>query len=424
MEKLKINDRVRLLYLPNPHLKVATISLYFRRPLSREEVTLNSLIPDVLKCGTERLKTEKDIDKELQALYGANVAFNTIKVGEKQILAFKMLMCADKYLPEPVLEKGMSLLREIIYNPYIVDGGFSNEYTEREKEVLKEDILGKINNKGSYAIDRCIVNMCENEAFSISDDGYIEDLGEINGINLYNHYKTVVSSSPVDIVVVGDVDFNNLKEIIERDFVPESNELSIIPEDNIISEVESVRYISESLDVSQGKLVMGYRTGITARDKNYYDLFLYSAVLGTGVSSKLFRNVREKHSLCYSIGSNLEKFKGLMFISAGIEVSNYEFALKLIKEQVEDMKIGNISDEELDSTKKYLINNMRSIKDSPVALGDFYFSQSLQNGNDDIDSVIEKIKNVSKEGIIKVAKNIKLDTVYFLTNQEVSNENN
>lgn len=424
MDKLKINERVSLLCLPNPQLKVAIISIYIRRPLSRDEVTFNSLIPDVLKCGTKRLMTEMEIDKELQGLYGAKVAFNTMKAGEKQLMAFKMLMCADRYLPEPVLEKGLGILKELIFQPYIVDGGFCKEYIDREKEVLKEDILAKINNKGSFAVDQCVTNMCEGEVFAIADDGYIEDLDNINEKNLYEHYKKIITSSPIDIVVVGDLDFDKLKEIVNRDFVPESNALTVIPDDEIVKDVKEINYVAESMDVSQGKLVMGYRTGITSREANYYDLFMYASILGGGVSSKLFRNVREKHSLCYSVGANLEKFKGLMFITAGIEVENYKIALELINEQVDAMVKGDITDDEIDATKLYLMNNLRSVKDSPVALGDFYFSQSLQDSTDNVDDVIRKISAVTKKGIIEAAQNVKLDTVYFLTNEGRTNENN
>lgn len=413
-EKIMLSEGIYLMLVPKENYKSNVITVYIKRPLIREEATLNSLLPSVMRSATESYPTPMDLAKRLQSLYGSTIGVSVSKMGERHILAFRMSTVADCYLPEPIFGEILEVFREILFSPKVQEGGFLPEYMAIEKEILEEDIRSKINDKGRYALDRCIEIMCENEPYGISEDGYIEDLDQIDGKKLYEHYRKILANSPIDIVVAGNFEKQEVIEKIREIFSFPREQILEIPVEQR-NDVPSEKNVTEKMAVTQGKLIMGYRTPVDLLHEDYYAMVLYSAVLGGGPHSKLFLNVREKHSLCYSIYSSLEKFKGLMLVNAGIEISDYDRAQQLIREQMQDMKEGRISEEELSHAKKYMINSLLSLKDSVHALTDFYYNQSLRDKKITLDEMARKIEDVECEDIVRVAQDIVPDTVYFLT---------
>ncbi len=406
---------IKVLNLKSNQFKTNLISIYIKRPLNEGEVTMNSLIPSILKMGSAKFPTQAEISKAFQELYGSSFGVGVGKIGEKQILSFKLSLTNDKYLGENITEKAFELLMDIMLNPLVEDGGFNDRYVEIEKEVLKEAILSRINNKGTYAMERCIEEMCKNEPYSIHEDGKIDDLEKIDSVSLYNHYKKILEDSEIEIAFTGEFDIDSLEKEIVSMFSFRNKEITQLPRESIYCNVTEVKEIIDKMDVSQGKIVMGYRTNIDVKTDDFIPMFMYSVILGSGVHSKLFMNIREKHSLCYSINSYLEKMKSIMFIAAGIEVSNFERTLDLIKKEVEDMNNGVISDNELEFAKKFVKNNLRSLKDSIWSLSDYYYNLSNQGRNESVEEFLEKIESITVDDIKRISSNIQLDTIYFLT---------
>lgn len=406
---------IKVLNLKNNQFKTNLISIYIKRPLNEGEVTMNSLIPSVLKMGSAKLTTQAEISKAFQELYGSSFGVGVGKIGEKQILSFKLSLTNDKYLGENITTKAFELLMDIMLNPLVENGGFNDRYVEIEKEVLKEAILSRINNKGTYAMERCIEEMCKNEPYSIHEDGKLEDLEKIDSISLYNHYTKILQDSEIDIAFTGEFDIDLLEKEIISKFSFRNKEIVQIPRESIYYNVSEIKEIADKMDVSQGKIVMGYRTNIDVKSDDFIPMFMYSIILGSGAHSKLFMNIREKHSLCYSINSYLEKMKSIMFIAAGIEVSNFERTIELIKKEVDDMNCGNISDNELEFAKKFVKNNLRSLKDSIWSLSDYYYNLSNQGRNESVEEFLEKVESITVDDIKRISSNIQLDTIYFLT---------
>ena len=418
IQSRQLKGNIRLLNIKSQQFKTSLISLYIKRPLSNDEVTLNSLIPSILKMGSTSLPTQAEISKKLQEFYGSSFGVGVGKLGEKQILSFKLSMTNDRYLSESISAKAFSVMMDILLDPLTENGGFVSRYVEIEKEVLRESLLSRINNKGAYALERCIEEMCKGEPYSIHEDGNIEDLDRITPQSLYEHYMKILSESEIDIAITGDVDEEVIREIeqaVEERFAFRKSDIPAIPRENIYHDVDEVRYVTDQMDVSQGKIVLGYRTGVDVKSDEYVPMFLYSVILGGGAHSKLFMNIREKHSLCYSINSFLEKLKGIMFITAGIDTVNFEKTVELIKKEVADMSEGNISENELDFAKKFIRNSLQSLKDSIWSLSDYYYNLNNQGRNESVEEFLEKIEKVSVEDIRKVSSGIQLDTIYFLT---------
>jgi predicted Zn-dependent peptidase len=397
--------------------KTNTINIFFHDVLNKDRATKNALIPAVLRRGCKRLPTAQDIALYLEELYGAIFDCGVAKKGERHIMHFYMEFLADKYTytSTSLFEKTFEVLFEIITQPNLQDGLFKVDYLEQEKENLKKLIESRINDKVQYAVDRCFEEMCRDEPFSIYEYGLISDLNKINNKELYEHYKVCIETLPMQVFITGDISDNNLKSAMDKLKSIKRGNIKKVEIKEIKKAVGKVRNITEKMDVNQGKISLAFRTNIFPDDKEYYPLVLYSSILGGGIHSKLFQNVREKESLAYYIFSRLEKFKGLLLVSSGIEIENKDKTLEVILKQIEEIKKGNISDYEYEATIKTMETGIKSLQDSQIQLVDFYLSQTVAQTKDSFDTLVEKLRKISKEDIVNVANNIQLDTIYFLT---------
>lgn len=307
-----------------------------------------------LKSGSSRLENNEEINKELEEMYGAGFDCGVDKTGDNQVLKFYLETIEDKYLPEgeTVLDKGINTLLEIVFDPKIENNAFKKDYIDTEKEKLKAIIEGKKDNKATYANLRCQEEMYKDTPFGLYKYGYIEDLDEINEKNLYEYYKKLISECKIDIFVSGDVEEEKIIDIIENnENIGKINDReAVYNKKNIPFEKHTEREIVESLDVTQGNLVLGLQIDEDSKREKYVAL-VYNSILGGSATSKMFQIVREKHSLAYTASSNYLRHKNSIFIRCGIEIDNYEKTLNLIKEQLEDMRKGNFEEEDIKSAK-------------------------------------------------------------------------
>ncbi|WP_373598446.1 EF-P 5-aminopentanol modification-associated protein YfmF [Paraclostridium bifermentans] len=417
IKKINLYDNINLTLIPSKKFKTNLVSIYVQRVLDKNEVTKNALLPNMITNASNKYNSLRSISNKLEDLYGASLLADVSKRGERQVLNIKLVTTNEMYLDEPIFNDAIEFLDEVINNPLIENDGFKEEYLKLEKQNLTERIKAKINDKGRFALERCFEEMCKDEKFSISEYGYIEDIEKITAKDLYNHYKTILKTSPIDIVIEGEFDEEKVVETIKSKFKFERENLISIPREEYKKDIKEVKTIVDKMDITQGKLVMGYRTNTDFADaKNYYPLIVGCNILGGGPHSKMFINIREKESLCYYIYSSIEKYKGILFISSGIETQNYDKTTELVKQQIESMIEGNISDEELGNSKISLVSSMRALTDSIGGLSDFKFSQDISKTNLSIEDIINYIEKVTKEEIVDVFKRLQLDTIYFLRN--------
>jgi len=416
----EINKNITLSFIPMEKMKTTSIGVYLHRPLTREEASKNSLLSYVLHRACRKYPTTSDIAKKLENLYGASFSSGISKVGETQILALTGSTIADKYAPEgEKLVSGLTtLLLSALFEPLAENGSFNSEYVGQEKSTLKDNIESIINDKRTYAQIRCAEIMCGDENYGVRKSGYTEDVDKINAKSLYEHYKNIITNSRIDIFVSGTADIDTLKaDVTEyiKDF--EFKECDY-PKTSIVAHTGETRKVTEKLDVTQGKLSIGLRTGITPADDKYWGLMAANSVLGSGAHSKLFNTVREKMSLAYYASSQLDKAKGVMFINAGIEFENFEKAYNETMRQLELVKKGEISDTELTASKNAIINALNSYYDNMGYITNYYLTERLLGTNNDIEYAKKKIEAVTVEDIKEAAREIVLDTVYFLAGKE------
>jgi predicted Zn-dependent peptidase len=417
MKRIKLSDGIYLNIIESDKFKTDYFDINIILPLRRETASFAALLPMVINRGCKKYKTMAEITKRLDYLYSTGFSTRVIKRGEMQIVSFGVDFLRESLLPsgETLFDDVFAALSEIVFKPLIIDGGFKAEYVESEKKNLKDAINALINNKNAYAMKKCHSAMCKGENFAVSENGSVEEVEKINGKNLYEFYKNLLANSKIELFYTGKCEENKLvesaKELlsgIERKPVLNTKTEKFIKTRNEVLE------IVEEMEVAQGKLIMGFSTDRTLSDADYTSYLVFNNLFGGSPTSKLFENVREKMSLCYYCRSIPESHKGILTVASGIEVENYEKAKAEILLQLENVKNGMISDEELDSAKKSLINSYRELHDDAANLSFWYLSRLIGGSEKNIDEVICEINSVTKEQIAQCAKTTQLDTVFFL----------
>ncbi len=417
-ERFDISNGITLDVITTSKFKTAQLAVNFLTPLSIDTASKNALIPAVLLRGSEKHPTMADISKKLQSLYSASIVPTNYKRGETQVFG----LCADfidsKYALDDtdIVGGTLDMLAEMLFCPYKTNGVFSAEYVSGEKSNLTDKINAKINNKTGYAISRCREEMCADEAFGISELGTVQSVAEIDENSLYEYYDSLFDTAQINVFYVGAQPACEIIQKVEKMFAHLKNrnrnpaELST----NVIRKAKAVKEIVEYEPVEQTKLSIGFRTGCVLSDSDYYKFSAFCEIYGGGTTSKLFMNVREKLSLCYYCQSIPESQKGIMIVASGIDGDKYEDAKKEILAQLEEIKNGNITDEEFDGAIKSLSSEYMSLYDSPDMLESWYINRGLSGRSDSPEDAAEILKTVTKEDIVEIAHRLTLDTFYTL----------
>lgn len=399
--------------------KTNLIAVFMTTKLNRENVTKNAVISALLRRGSKTMPSQEEISKQMEEMYGASFDCGLDKTGDNQVLKFYLETVNDNFLPqkgEDMLKTSLEKLLEIVFNPYTEKEGFKPEYVEQEKNNIKQRIEGKIDNKARYALDRCIEEMYQDEPFGLYKFGYIEDLENMDGKNLYEYYQELINSCKIDIFVSGMIKDDMNQVVITNENIEKLKERTpnyVIPKelDKALPEKENV--VTESMEVTQGKLILGLDVCLEKEDLRY-DTLVYNSILGGSANSKMFQNVREKAHLAYVASSNYLRYKNNIFVNCGIEIGNYEKALDLIKQQIEDMRKGEFTEEDIENAKKGIIATIKTIEDEQDTGITYYFGQELSRSDISIEEYMNRIERVTKEDVIHIAENVSIHTIYFL----------
>ena len=388
--------------------KTNLFAVFLTTPLKKETVTMNALMPLVLKRGTNRLNSQELISEKLEEMYGAGFDCGIEKSGNNQVIKFYVESLNDEYIPEKkdMIEESFNILFDIIFNPFIKENKFNKEYVEGEKNKLKKIIESKIDNKAGYAVDRCIEEMYKNKPYGLYKYGYIEDLENINEENLFNYYNELVKKCKIDIFISGKVDKETIDKVKNNDIKNGDNE----KKENL-----EIKVVEESMDVMQGKLVLGLDI-LNINEEEKYAVSIYNIILGGSANSKLFQNVREKASLAYTAGSSYLRQKNNILIRCGIEIQNYQKTVEIIKQQLKDMEEEKFNEDDINNAKNIIISTVDGIEDSQDSEISYYFSQELTSKFVSIEDYIKNINKVTKQDVAAIAKKIKINTIYFLKN--------
>ncbi len=415
---------VYLTCLQTDKFKTGLLSLNLLTPLRRETASQNALIPSVLRRGSAYHSDMNAIAARLDDLYGARIEPIARKMGEIQAVGFWADFADDAYLPGgagTLLEDVTALVGELLLSPCMRGGLFLRQYVESEKEKLLEDIRARVNDKIAYSRFRLTELMCAAEDYAVDVLGTEDTAESIGYVALSKHYKTLLASSPIEILYCGSAEAVRVEAALKDALVtlPRGELDPDIGTDIRMNAVEdSIRYYTETMDVSQGKLVIGFRLGECMEEPDFAAIRVMNTVFGGGVTSKLFMNVREKLSLCYFAASAVDVMKGVMLVVSGIEQENYQKALSEIFRQLDAVRSGDISDDELASAKITLSSDLLGLSDSGGELEGFWLRQNLMGLEYGPDELAALVEDVTREDVIRVANSIECDMVYFMQGEE------
>lgn len=399
--------------------KTGCFSVNLLRPLAYADAAPNALLPSVLLRGCRDYPDMQAISQRLDELYGASVGTLVRKKGEVQSVGLYLDFLEDRYAGgEPLFSEMMELLRQLLFEPCLEAGGFVGEFVEGETLNLSNTIAARINEKRSYAISRLMKSMCQGETYAVPRLGEAETLKTVTPKNLLERWNHLLASSRIELFYLGQQPEAEVEQAVRTLLRDLKREPLASVETALCWPARPVQKIQEAMDVTQGKLALGFRTEITVHDPRYPAMMLLNAVYGAGATSKLFLKIREEQSLCYYAGSSMDKFKGVMVVDAGIECADYQVALDGILEQLECCKRGEITEEELESARNYLISALRTGQDSPGRLDDFAIGQAIAGLDGSMMDLAERISQVTLDQTVEAARTLHLDTVYFLKGAE------
>lgn len=410
---------VFLSHLRSDKFKTACMSVTLLTQLRRETAAMNAVIPFVLRRGTTRYSDMEQLSRRMDELYGAAVEPVVRRIGEIQCIGFYGSFPEPDYLPggEALLGDTCALMAQLLLDPATRGGLLLPQYVDSEREKLLDIIRSRMNDKRSYALTRCIEEMCCYEDFAVSRFGSESEAENIHYKKLTRHYRELIQTCPVEIFYCGKTDFKAVSAAMREAFstMPRGEIDYDIGTDLRMNAVEDhVRFVEEEMDVTQGKLVLGFRLGECMEEPDIPALYVFNAVYGSGATSKLFMNVREKLSLCYYASSAVYLHKGIMLVSSGIEFDKLDAARDEILAQLDSVRRGEITDDELRSAKKSVASDLRAVQDSIGELEGFYLSQALDGLDYGPAELAALAEDVTKEDVQAIAKSIECDLIYFL----------
>ncbi len=415
-EKTILKKDITLHNINTEKFKTNLCAVFLTFPLEYENATKDTLIALMLKRGSKNLKTREEITSKLAELYGAELDSGIEKSGDNHVLKFYVESLNEDYLPkkEDLLKQSINLLLDIVFHPNINNNEFNKEYLEQEKNNLEQIINSKIDNKAMYALNRTIEEMYKGKPYGIYKYGYVEQLKDITAKNLYEYYKKLIDTCKIDIFVSGKN--INIEDIKENPIIKELKERkNNYIKQGLGSNENNEKVVEEKMDIAQGKLVIGIDLKLKEESLRYA-VQVYNTILGGSASSKLFKNVREKASLAYTVSSNYMKLKSNIFIRAGIEIENYDKTLEIIKEQLKDMEESNFSEEDIMQAKRTILSSINNIEEEQDIELSYYYGQELSDKMMTIEEYKNNIEKVTREEINSVAKSLSINTIYFLRN--------
>ena len=415
MEYKKINNKAyNIHFIKTDKFKKVKVRITFKEEVNKEKIVYRNMLSLILLEATKKYNSRRLLDIQCEYLYNIGVGANTSGSGNFNLLQFNTTFLNEKYTEKGMTEESFKFFLEFIFNPNIVNNMFDLQAFNNAKNMLKEDIISYEDEPGRYAFSRIYEIMCPTSVIRFRSTGYLEDLEKVTRENLYEYYKELLRTNTIDIFIVGDIDIKKFTKIIEDNF--DINTLKKDVKSHIVVQDKFKKrplVIKEKKKVNQSVLIFGIKLKDITEFERKYVLVLYNAILGGSPDSKLFKEVREKNSLCYSISSTHSGIANLEFVVAGIDAKNYDKAVKLIKKEINNMKDGNFEDKALEEAKITFLASLKEIDDTIGGILNVYEAHEYLD-YDLLDERKEKINLVTKEDIKNVAKKMYLDTIYLL----------
>ena len=394
--------------------KSITVKVSFHRVIKKNEITIRNILSDMFMQSSKKYNSKRELTIKAQDLYAAGLRTTNSRLGNYINTDFYLTVLNDKYTEDGNFASSLEFLGEIIFNPDVEDGKFNEEKLDIVKSTCRSALNSITEDASNYSLIRMAEAFGEGEPISYRMMGYLEDLDNITGTSLYEFYLDMIKNDFVDIFVIGDIDIKEATDLIKMYF--KFDILKKLKMPFMVDEKKPRRsklVFNEEIDNTQSKLAIGCRiNGLSEYERNY-PLTLFNVIFGGCSDSKLFKEVREENSLCYTIYSITNKLDNVLLIRAGIDKENYKKTVSLIEKNLKDMCNGKFDETDILMAKEYYNTALEEIEDSQSKIINNYLMMELIN-TDDIDVKREKMSKVTKSEIVKVAKKVTIDTIFCL----------
>ena len=420
MEPISLQPGVTLRCVTDRRFRHGCLSVQLVEPMTRASAAPGALLPSVLLRGTRQRPDLRRITLHLDDLYGASVSAQVRRVGDLRTTGFYASFLEDRYaLPgDRVLAPMAEFLAELLLDPAMENGIFRADYVESEKKNLISTIESEKNDKRAYAAARMLERMCRGDSFGIPRLGRTEDAEAVTPDSLTAYYRTLLDTAPVELCYVGGAAPEAVAALLRPMAAALARHVSPLPSQTPFRDAGDGGDVVETMDVAQGKLCLGFVTPVTNRDPRFAAMQVFNTLFGGGMTSKLFRNVREKQSLCYAIGSGYYGSKGIVTVSAGIDSGCRDRVQAEILRQLDLCRAGNITDAELTAAREALLSGLRAVHDSPGAMESYYETAALSGSGRTPETYMEEIRAVTAADAAAAARTVRLHTGYFLKGAE------
>lgn len=415
-----ICDGVYFSSITDPKFKHNRITANLVLELDRKTVTDNAIVPYLLRKGCRTWPDFTKLNQRLCELYGASLSCDVSKFGGYQVLDLSIYGIDDRFTlgGEAMIGACARLLTDILLDPKLTDGIFSEEDVALEKQQLIDTIESQINDKRLYALSKCKTHMCEGETIAVEKYGYIEDAKKITPQSAAGAYRNMIRTAQAEIIFVGCGNADAAGRTFADAFQKVQRAPAAVKKIRTRPYAEKVREIKDEMDIAQSKLVMGFRTGEIKDRRMFGAMRMMVALFGGTPNSRLFVYVREKLSLCYYCAARLDRLTGLMMVDSGVDKANKQKAQEEILNQLEIIRRGEFSDDELTATRLTLRNSLSSVTDSLGAIEEWYMTQIMDGSSYSPSDEAALLDTITRGDVIAAAKQVSLDTVYFLTGKE------
>ena len=412
---ISIAPGVTLRYFRDARFKQGAFSFQLVRPMGKQEAAMNALLPSVLLRGTRSCPDLRAITQRLDELYGAAVSPLVRRVGDYQTTGFYCAFMDDRFaLPgDRVLAPMLSFLGELLLDSPTENGAFLPDFVESEKKNLISTIESDRNDKRLYAMQRLLKEMCAGDSFGLPRLGEPEDVAAITPEGLTVHYREILRTSPMELLYVGSAPQEQVLSALEPLLSTLDRAPAPLPPQTAFAP-NSGSDITDTMDVAQGKLCMGFTTPVTNRCEDMPAMQMLNAILGAGMTSKLFLHIRERMSLCYSIDSAYYGSKGILLVNAGIDFDKESTVREEVLRQLQACRDGDITDEEMTAAREAILSSLRAVHDSPGSIESFYATAALSATILDWEGYLQAVEAVTREDVVRCARSLTLNSTYFL----------
>ena len=421
LQRKPIAEGVWFSNLHDTKFKHNSISVTMIIPLEEGRTASAALVPCLLRMGSRDCPDMTLLERRLSELYGASLDCEVARHGENQLLTLSIVGADDRFVLEPgekISEGCAQLLGEILFHPNVKNGSFEEKMFRLEQQYLVDSIEAEINDKRSYAVNRCIALMGQGRRFAVSKFGTVEEAQAVTPESAYKRYLEILDTARIEIFMSGCGTPCYAEEVMKKFFSGLKRHPVCHEAEPLVTRAESVSRVTEQMDVTQSKLVLGFRIGDRSTRRKRNALRLMAALLGGSTGSRLFTRVREKLGTCYYCAARINLQNGLMVVDSGLDEKNRGEIETAVLQQIADLAAGNITEEELQYVKLGYAGALRSVGDSLGRTEGWYLTQLLL---DDLISPEEDLKylmEITKEEVAAAAAGITLDTVFFLAGKE------